>query len=567
VEPSDKRRSLATSSRFALDDLLDELLRRTREIVDVRDGLWRLIEAVVSVASAELSLAAVLKRVVEVARDIVDAEYAALGVIAETGGLREFVHVGMQRDAVDRIGHLPEGHGILGLLIREPQALRLPDLSEHPSSVGFPEHHPPMESFLGVPIEVHGRIYGNLYLTNRRGGEFSEEDVQLVTTLAAAAGVAIDHARLHEDALRRQRWLVATRDVTSELLRDGDSAQVLELLTARLRELCDAAVSTLVLMDGADLVLVAADGLRADELRGRRFAPQGTVTREVLASGEAVTVDDVAMDERDGQPMVEIGTFGPAMFLPLVARARRIGTLAVGREKGQECFSEKDLRFAEAFAAQAALALDYDDLQRERRRSAVYEERERIGHDLHDLVIQRLFATGLSLESVSGRVTDPVAGQRMHAAVDEIDAAIRDLRSSIFGLHARRDGRASLTRQIEEIATTAQATLGFAPQAEIDPAADELVADELAPDLLAVIRETLTNVGRHAQASQVWMRLFVDDESLRLEVEDNGRGFPPTGRRSGIANMRARAERLNGSMDIGQADGGGTYVRWSVPLR
>jgi signal transduction histidine kinase len=220
-----------------------------------------------------------------------------------------------------------------------------------------------------------------------------------------------------------------------------------------------------------------------------------------------------------------------------------------------------------AFAAQAALALDYGDAQADRRRAAVFEERERIGDDLHDLVIQRLFATGLSLESVTARVTDPVAGKRVHSAIDEIDAAIRDLRSSISGLHARRGETPSLDLQIEEICTTAQAALGFAPQVEVDPAADAVVSDDLAPDLLAVVRESLTNVSRHADASHVSIRLHVADDTLCLEVVDNGRGIAATGRHSGIANMRARAERLNGSMDIGRTDGGGTHVRWCVPVR
>jgi signal transduction histidine kinase len=566
VESSDERRRLAAPSWFALDDLLAELLTRTREVVDARDGLWKLIEAVVSVASAELSLAAVLNRVVEVAKDMLDVEYAALGVIAEGGALREFVHTGMDPNTVDRIGHLPEGHGILGLLIREPQVLRLDDLSEHPASVGFPEHHPRMGSFLGVPIEVRDKIYGNLYLANRRGGEFTNDDVGLVTTLAAAAGVAIDHARVREESQRRQRWLKATGDVVGELLGGGDTTQVLDLLTTRVRQLCNAAVSTLMLAGDGDVVIASADGLLADELRGRRFRALGSVTREVLASGEAVALEDLTRDRNTG-PLVNLGRFGPAMFLPLGARGRRLGTLAVARERGQEVFDDDDLQFAVAFAAQAALALDYGDAQTDRRRAAVFEERERIGDDLHDLVIQRLFATGLSLESVTARVTDPVAGKRVHDAIDEIDAAIRDLRSSIFGLHARRGETASLDLQIEEICTIAQAALGFAPEVEVDPAADAVVSDDLAPDLLAVVRESLTNVSRHADASHVSIRLHVADDTLCLEVVDNGRGIAATGRRSGIANMRARAERFHGSMDIGRADGGGTHVRWCVPVR
>jgi signal transduction histidine kinase len=568
VDRSDERTRLAAPSRLALDDLLAELLRRTREVVDVRDGLWKLIEAVVSVASSELSLGSVLNRIVLVARDMVDAQYVALGVIADGGGLREFVHVGMDADTVTHIGHLPEGHGLLGLLIREPQVLRLDDLSEHPSSVGFPAHHPPMGTFLGAPIEVRGRVYGNLYLTNRHDGRgFTDDDVELITTLAAVAGVAIDNARLHEETLRRQRWLEATRDVTGELLGGGDMTQVLALLAARARELAGAATATLVLAADDDLLLVAADGLHADRLRGQRFPAEETLSGDVMASGRAIALDDLSSDERTDQPLVAIGGFGPAMYLPLVARGRRLGTLSVAREKGQSPFGDDEVHLAEAFAAQAALALDYGDAQAERRRVAVYDERERIGHDLHDLVIQRLFATGLALQAVTGRVIDRVVGQRIHDAVDEIDAAIGDLRSSIFGLHARREGMASLTRQVEEICTAAGVTLGFAPDYRIDPAVDAVVSDELAPDLLAVVRETLTNVSRHAQASRVDLDLRVDDDTVRLEVTDNGRGISSTGRRSGIANMRARAERLNGAMDIGRAPTGGTHLTWTVPVQ
>jgi signal transduction histidine kinase len=569
VEQPDERARLVAPSRLALDDLLAELLRRTREIVDVRDGLWKLIDAVVSVASAELSLASVLNRIVAVARDMVDAQYVALGVIAEGGGLREFVHVGMDADTVARIGHLPEGHGILGLLIREPGVLRLDDLSDHPSSVGFPEHHPPMGTFLGAPIEVRGKVYGNLYLTNRRDGRgFTDDDVELITTLAAVAGVAIDNARLHEVTLGRQRWLEATRDVTGELLSGGDVTQVFTLLAARARELADATTAALVLnASNDDLTVVAADGLHADQLRGQQFSAKGTLSEQVMITGRAVALQDLSTNDRADGALVAVGGFGAAMYLPLIARGRRLGALAVAREKGRPPFDGDNLHLAEAFAAQAALALDYGDAQAERRRAAVYDERERIGHDMHDLVIQRLFATGLTLEAVSGRVGDPGARQRLHDAVDEIDAAIGDLRSSIFGLHARRDGMTSLIRQVEEICAAVSGVLGFAPDCQIDPAVDTVVSDELAPDLLAVVRETLTNVSRHAAASHVELRLSVDNDTVRLEVSDDGRGIASTGRRSGIANMRARAERLNGVMDVGRAPTGGTYVSWTVPIQ
>jgi len=565
VEAPDEHNRLASTSRLALDDLLAELLRRTREVVEARDGLWSLIEAIVSIASTELSLASVLNRIVDVAHDMIDAEYVALGVIAESGGLREFVHTGMDADVVESIGHLPAGHGILGLLINEPQVLRLDDLSSHPTSVGFPERHPPMDTFLGVPIEARGTIYGNLYLTNRKGGHgFTDDDVELITTLAAVAGVAIDNARVHEHALRRQRWLEATRDLTGELLSGQDPSLIVPRLAARIRELAGAATAALVVpVGGGELTIAVADGLHADALRGQRFQSEGSLSGTVMESGEAVLRDELRVD--DGGPMAAADHFAAAMGLPLIARGRRLGTLVVAREKGEPPFDTEDVRLAEGFAAQAALALDYGDAQAERRRVAVYDERERIGRDLHDLVIQRLFATGLALESVSGRVTDQVVGVRVREAVDQIDDAIGDLRSSIFGLHARRTGMASLTRQIGEILSMAESLLGFAPECDIDPELDAVVSDELAPDLLAVLRETLTNVRRHADATRVEVRLRADDHVIRLEVTDNGRGIAPTGRRSGITNLRARAERLNGTMDIGRTGEGGTYVIWAVP--
>jgi len=565
VEASEEHNRPASSSRLALDDLLAELLRRTREVVEARDGLWSLIEAIVSIASTELSLASVLNRIVDVAHDMVDAEYVALGVIAEGGGLREFVHTGMDADVVDSIGHLPAGHGILGLLIHEPQVLRLDDLSSHPSSVGFPQRHPAMDTFLGVPIEARGTIYGNLYLTNRKGGHgFTDDDVELITTLAAVAGVAIDNARVHEHALRRQRWLEATRDLTSELLSGQDPSLTMPRLAARTRELAGAATAILVVPVGdGELTIAVADGLDAEALRGQRFQSKGSLSGTVMDSGEAVLRDELRVD--DGGPLVATDRFGAAMGLPLVARGHRLGTLIVAREKGDPPFGTEDVQLAGGFAAQAALALDYADAQAERRRVTVYDERERIGRDLHDLVIQRLFATGLALQSVSGHITDQVVGVRVREAVDQIDDAIGDLRSSIFGLHARRDGMASLTRQIEEILSMAESLLGFAPECAIDPELDAVVSDELAPDLLAVMRETLTNVSRHADASRVEVRLRADNHVIRLEVTDNGRGIAPTGRRSGIANLRARAERLNGTMDIGRRREGGTYVIWAVP--
>jgi GAF domain-containing protein len=536
-----------------LDELLAELLRRTREVVDARDGLWKLIEAVVGLTSAELSLDSVLHRIVEVAREMVAAEYAVLGLVTADGGVQEFVHTGMDIEAAS-----------------EPQILRLEDLSRPPPPGGSSEPGPGIDTVMGVPVQARGEVYGNLYVTNRHGGQgFTDDDVKLITTLAAVAGIAIDNARLHEDALRREHWLEANRDLTAELVGGRDPRQVVAMLVTRIRDLTSAATTKLVIPLGDDeqeLLVEVADGLHADWLRDQRFSREGSICGQVLQTGEAVVHDDVMLHGSPHEPLRAIGGYGPVMVLPLAARGQRLGTLSVAREKGQPSFSDDDVRLAEAFTAQAALALDYGDAQAARRRAAVYDERERIGHDLHDLVIQRLFGTGLALEGVSGRVADPLVVERVNDAVDQIDAAIRELRSSIFGLHGR-EGAAGLTRQIGDICTTAEVLLGFPPDCHIDPAADARIAHELTPDLIAVIRETLTNVSRHARASRVTVTLAVDDDAVRLDIVDNGRGIEPTGHRGGIAHIRARAERLAGTMDIGRAQEGGTYVTLIVPLR
>ena len=555
-----------TPMRLTLDDLLAELLRQTQEIVGVRDGLWRLIEAIVKVASAELSLATVLDRVVEVAADMVDAEYAALGVISEDGGLREFVHTGMAGDTVERIGHLPEGHGILGLLITEPQVLRLEDLSTHPASAGFPEHHPPMHSFLGVPITVRSEIYGNLYLTNRRGGHgFTDDDLELVRTLAAAAGVVIENARLHGVALRRQRWLEATRDLTGALLSGSDGERVRRMVVTRFRKLADAVTCLLAVVDDADdLVVVEADGLDADALVGQRLPRGGSTITQADTEGHAVIAGDLSSLARPGQP-VRLGGDGPTMVVPMHVQDERLGVITVTRGKGNGSFSVDDLRAAEGLAAQAALALDYEHAQALRRRAAIFTDRDRISHDLHDLVIQRLFAAGLELDSVTARTDDPVTADRIRGAVDEIDAAITDLRSSIFGLHARRSGASTVSHQLAEICRTGELMLGFAPTCDIDPTVDTTVPDEVVVDLLAAARELLSNISRHAEASRVTLGLHIVEEGVHLEVSDDGRGMPAGDRRSGLANLAARAERFGGSMQIDSGPAG-TCIRWRAPL-
>jgi signal transduction histidine kinase len=554
-------------ARPARNELLGGLLRQTHGTRVAREGLWRLIDAILGIASADLTLASVLERVVDVARDTVEAEYAALGVIGDSRQLREFVHCGLHADTVARIGHLPEGHGILGLLISTPQVLRLDDLTAHPASVGFPAHHPPMHSFLGVPITVDGQVYGNLYLTNKRDGRpFTEDDCELVITLAAAAAAAIADARRHEDALTRERWLAATQELTSELLAGADGDAVRRQITSSALLLADAALSALILRGADGMRVETARGLHADGLTGARIGDDGSPAARAATSHHPLLVD-VGADQEDDPLLTSLSTFGSTMYVPLRTAEHRLGVLVIAREKGQDAFTPQQLRAAEQFADQAALALDYGHATDERRRADLYAERERISHDLHDIVIQRLFATGLDLDSLSVTIAEPEAQERLTGIVDHIDAAIADLRSSIFSLHARREGATTLERQLEEIFRDAETMLGFAPDCTIDPVIDITIPDELVHHLLATVRELLANVGRHAEASQVTVRLRIEGPMLRVVVTDDGRGMRGHAVRSGLANLQVRAERLGGGMHIADADGGGTTVAWHVPVR
>lgn len=369
-----------------------------------RSELQRLLDAVIAVGS-ELSLPVVLRRIVETATRMVGARYGALGVLDEhRTGLQEFLTVGLDEDEVARIGTLPEGHGILGLLIIDPQPLRLPDLTRHPDSFGFPEGHPQMHSFLGVPIRVRGEVFGNLYLTDKLGAPtFSAADEELAVALAATAGMAIENARLH----------------------------------SRLAELL------------------------------------------------------------------------------------------------------------------------------------VVEDRERIARDLHDTVIQRLFATGLALQGVAARVADPELSARLSAAVDDLDDTVRHIRTTIFELQRPRVPGRSVRREVLDLAAETADALGFAVATRFDGPVDTTVGDAAAEHLLAATREALTNVVKHAGASHVDLAVAVDGTTLSLAVRDDGVGLPatPSGGGHGLENLASRAEDLGGTCEVRDRTGGGCEVRWTVPVR
>ena len=550
-----------------LDDLLAELQVRLQAVLSTRDRVQALLEAVVAVGS-QLDLETVLRRIVEAAVELVDARYGALGVIGDSGQLAEFVPVGLDEDQIAAIDHWPEGRGLLGALITDPRPVRLADLSADPRSSGFPEGHPPMRSFLGVPVRIRGEVFGNLYLTEKQdGGQFDEEDETVVTALAAAAGVAIENARLYEEARRRQRWLQASDEVTRRLLSGAHPGDVLDLVTQQVLEMSGADLAVLALPEGDHHQLVVRHAAGADAARARGLAlPDTSLSAEVLATGEPVTLAEFSRDNRVAQVARERMTLGPAVLFPLGGAGNVRGVLTVGRRPGSMPLPHAAVEMVGSFAAQAGIALELADARRDAEQVTVLQDRERIARDLHDLVIQRLYATGMSLQGAMPLIHRPEVADRVSRAVDALDDTIGDIRSAIFALQTRHDiKQASLREQVLQIIDEMTGPLGFAPSLSLTGDLSERVPDDIAGNMLGALRESLSNAARHAAASRIDVIVEVGSD-LILVVRDNGVGLRDATRRSGLANLAERAEQLGGTLKVGAADGRGTELHWQVPL-
>ena len=551
------------------DNLLREVLNRVHSALDEQERLRLLLDAVVTMG-ADLSLDGVLSRIVTVASSLVDAQYAALGVLDVGQGrrLRTFVHHGMTPVQVSEIGELPTGHGLLGLLIDDPRPIRLHEIAAHPASYGFPPNHPPMKSFLGVPVRIRDRVFGNLYLTEKRGpGDFTTEDEAVVVALAAAAGVAIENARLYEEAEQRQQWLSATAQITS-LLADGSAEEdALQSVADQARKVARADAAWLVAGADADnLMIVAISGLQVDPVAMRSLSLEHSLANTVVRTGEPLSVPDLAADPRALDPAAAVGGrhLGPAIVVPLSTRTGIEGALALAWfPENAYLFEAVDAAMPASFAEHAALAIQVARARDDQKRLAVFEDRDRIGRDLHDLVIQRLFAVGLSLQGIGRRTADAELGARLTTAVDDLDDTIKDIRRTIFALGSlgeSDDIQAEVTRLVDRAA----ATMKFRPALQFDGPVRSLVSPEVAPDLLAVLGEALANASRHAEATRVEVSLTAGDE-INLTVVDDGRGISDHVTESGLSNMRERAHKHGGKLAVHSAPGQGTTVTWIVP--
>jgi len=577
----EESRRLASSQQ--LDGVLDELQVRLQAVLSTRDRVHALLEAVVAVGSS-LELEVLLRSIVETAVSLVDARYGAMGVLGEGGNLAEFIPVGLTPEEIAQVHHWPEGKGLLGLLITKPAPVRIENIADHPASYGFPDGHPAMRSFLGVPIRVGGEVYGNLYLTEKVGADpFDSEDEAVAGALAAAAGVAIQNARLYEDARQRQHSLSAIAEVTRHLLSGAEPDDALEMITRMALDIT-----------GADLVLVSrptadgrfarveyAAGIGADRAIGLGLPIERSVTRLVLNSGERLTIADAFTDERVDAENKNMLRLGPVVAVPLGVPGDVRGVLMAARTPGRPPLQQSASDLLMTFAAQAAIALTLSEHRRQAERMAVFEDRDRIARDLHDLVIQRLYATGMSLQGATALISPPEVADRVSRAVDGLDDTIREIRSAIFALQTHpEDQQVSLRARILFVTQEMAGALGFAPALRLDGVLDTAVPERVGEPMLTALREALSNAARHASASRVEVIVEVDKD-LALTVRDNGVGIAPRGRRSGLRNLQQRAADLGGSMTVrpgpaGRGDGvhpggpgrpgRGTVLVWRVPL-
>jgi len=484
----------------------------------------------------------------------------------------QFVHVGMGAESAGDIGSLPRGRGILGLLIDDPRPLRLNDLRLHEASSGFPDHHPPMRSFLGVPIRIREEVYGNLYLTDKKDGRpFTAEDEELVTALAITAGVAIENARLFEDISRRQRWQEATARITTALL-SPDGPDALAMVMDEGRKLVgahDVAITRPVPGREEDMEFLAVQGATIGQLAGSVLPMLGTVTELVHTCGPVVFTDLLA-DDRVALDRSLHGDLGPAIAVPLASVGRTTAVLTVARRCGSDWFTASDLDLITHFGEQAALAWELAQSRADAERVHVLEDRDRIARDMHDHVIGRLFGAGMSAHGLIRWIPEAAGRRRLSAHVDDLDAVIRDIRTSIFALDHDPVQAWSLSARVQQVVSEAIGHLGFAPTVHLDSGIRLPTGSATEHNLLAVLREALSNIARHANARSVEVTL-TGGPTLQLIVTDDGQGLPEHRRAPsltgghGLANMAERASTVGGTFSITSQPGSGTRLVWGAP--
>lgn len=528
-----------------------------------------LLDAGLTLAS-ELSLPIVLQRIVDLAVQVTDARYGALGVLGEDGHLVEFVTSGLSSAERKAIGALPRGRGLLGHVIAHPAVVRVANIAEHPSSVGFPPHHPPMKSFLGAPVTAMGKVYGNIYLTDKRQAEeFSSDDETALLVLATQAGVAIANASLYEEMTMRERWLDALREISSEILAGVDSNSLLDRIAVTARELANADMSTIITTTATpgEVVVAAASGAETAAVAGQRLPQARTVSGEVMRSGKPLIFADATLERKRSAPIIRAARVGPAIFVPLRVAGRATGTLMVANATGGRRFRERELRLVETFADQASVAIEYGRARVDQMRLGLLEERERIAKELHDGIIQSLFAVGMGLQGTALVAGSPEVAGRIEGAVGELDRVIRDLRNYIFGLRPGILADRQLDQALRTLSEEVTGRSRLATLVDID-AETAAALSARSQDVVQLTREALSNAARHAHAKSASITLTRRDGMAVLTIEDDGAGFDPSrdAPGNGLRNMRERAAALGGELNLASEAGVGTRVEVRIPF-
>lgn len=565
------RATFTRPSSLDLEDLLSEIRHRARGATESQERLASLLDAVVAISS-DLDLSLVLSHVIESACRLLGARYGAIGVVSRSGQeLIEFVHHGMSPEVVEGIGHTPRGLGVLGTLLVDPQGLRIEDLGTHPDSVGFPPGHPPMHSFVGVPIRVRDTVFGNLYLTEKEGGgSFTEDDEAVLTALAAAAGIAVENAQLYDRSRMARDWSAAVGDLTQTLLEGRNERSALARMVKRARDLGGAELCGLLVHDpegglhvqALDTVPAAdADALRGEVVTDPRW---GLIIQSRTPVLLRIDPHDVTGGELSDQVRIPVGLdrAGSTALLPVTVGEVEVGLIVLSWGADTPLDVGETMDLLTSFADRMGLAIEAGRAQRQRSHAALLEDRDRIARDMHDHVIQRLFAAGLTLQAV-GRHTEGKVAERIDGIVDELDRAVKDIRSAIFELH-HGFPEGGLGPELEAVLERAALAFGFVPDVSFEGRLAD-IPDVMVPDVVAVVREALSNVAKHAHATDARVSVSLGDD-LVVTVIDNGIGLPRTTGRSGLANLAERAAGYGGTFEAERLEPSGTLLRWSVPL-